>query len=92
VTSLSQIKEAIPISNVNSLTDGWGGWGIRYRFRHGQFQTGYIAKNGGAVQITLMPPSSTNHETKTYVFSCQDPEKVCKILLKNNVDSSQAKE
>ena len=89
-TSLLDIIDAKPIYKMNSLKEGWGGWGIRHRFRNGHFQTGYIAKNGGAVEVTIMSKSrkgiDTECETKenTYVFSCEDPEKVCNILLSHN--------
>lgn len=55
----------------------FGGWGIRLRL--GKLsQTGYIAKGGPGVEITLKNVKSKKESV--YVFSCHDPEKVCSIL------------
>ena len=90
-TSLLDIMDAKPISKMNPFKEGWGGWGIRHRFRNGHLETGYIAKNGGAVEVSIMLKSGNRSKTSedemkemTYVFSCKDPETVCKILLSRN--------
>lgn len=77
-TPRSQIKEAAPLEHVNGLTQ-WGGWGIRL----GRSGWGYISKNGGAVQVTLVDDSKDKDKSpveSTYVFSCENPTKVCELL------------
>jgi hypothetical protein len=85
----SSVGEAIPIDHVNGLTQ-WGGWGIRLRPASGQsssddeqeekknkswWESGYIAKNGGAVKVTL-----NDEKASIYYFSCDNPQTVCDIL------------
>ena len=53
----------------------WGGWGIRLRL--GKLQTGYIAKGGPGVKLTL---TNRRNKESVYVFSCEDPDTVCAIL------------
>lgn len=96
-TERSAIREAIPIEYVNGLTQ-WGGWGIRMRpassarsvggdeeKRSGWWEIGYIAKNGGAVKVTLLGDDANGSSaSSTYYFSCDNPQKVCDILNQTN--------
>jgi hypothetical protein len=80
----SSLQEAIPVETVNGLME-WGGWGIRLRPSHVQakeeqknksrWETGYIAKNGGAVKVVL-----NDEKESIYYFSCDSPQEVCDIL------------
>jgi hypothetical protein len=70
--------KAQPLENVKGLRE-WGGWGIRLRRHDGHWESGYIAKNGKAVKITLLQNDDAKTESY-YVFTCSDPQKVCDIL------------
>lgn len=75
-TKRSSIRKAEPIAHVNGLT-GWGGWGIRTNLSG---ETGYIAKNGPAVRVTLLRGDDEISSEKVYVFNCEEPERVSRIL------------
>lgn len=49
----------------------WGGWGIRKNLK---WETGYIGKNGPGIKVTTV-------SGYVYVFNCNEPKKVCKMLL-----------
>jgi hypothetical protein len=72
----SQVSSATAIPHINGLTQ-WGGWGIRLGLSLTR-QTGYIAKNGPGVRITIR--NGTKNKESIYVFNCGDPDKVCEIL------------
>lgn len=55
----------------------WGGWGIRMGMFSTWKQTGYIAQGGSGVQVTFKDSSG---KESIYVFSCQNPDKVCSLL------------
>ena len=56
----------------------WGGWGIRIRgILQGKLETGYICRGGPGVKVILKDKGG---KESTYVFSCQEPNKVCDIL------------
>jgi hypothetical protein len=75
--SVTTIVKAESIDHVRGFRE-WGGWGIRLRRHNGHWETGYIAKNGPAVKLTLL-----NEDTNEsyYVFTCSNPQKVCDILV-----------
>jgi hypothetical protein len=78
------IESAVPL-HVNGLTS-FGGWGIRLNLNG---DVGYIPKNGPAVKIILK--KKNDNKRSTYVFNCEDPHKVCDLLLnKNNNSNKQA--
>jgi hypothetical protein len=74
----SQIVSATPLDDVKGLRE-WGGWGIRLRRHDEHWETGYIAKNGGAVKIEVAS-GSENGSSSWFVFSCQKPKDVCRLL------------
>lgn len=73
------VKQAVPL-----FDQKWGGWGIHYRPDWSSFSTNgrlerlYIAKNGGAVKVTL--DEAGNGDTTTFFFSSENPQKVSDIL------------
>lgn len=78
------VKEAKPM-----FDQKWGGWGIHYRPAagkpknvFGRWERLYIAKNGGAVKVTLDETGKGGGDTTTFFFSSEDPQKVCDILNK----------
>ena len=71
--ALSQVATATVIPEIHGLRE-WGGWGIRYNLA---METGYIAKNGPGVRITL---NNEIHKQVVYVFNCNDPELVCSLV------------
>jgi hypothetical protein len=76
VTQASLSRETIVDAQVVKEIHGlyqWGGWGIRKNL---SWETGYIAKNGPGVKVTTA-------DAGVYVFNCNDPDKVCEILLKS---------
>ena len=74
---LADIVKAEPVNRVNGLTE-WGGWGIRKNL---QWENGYIAKNGPAVRAYVKKnPKNYNDGHRVYVFSCEEPETVCRLL------------
>ncbi|KAG7355591.1 hypothetical protein IV203_000277 [Nitzschia inconspicua] len=79
----SAVIKAQPLDNVRGFLE-WGGWGIRLRRHDGHWETGYIAKNGNAVKITVTSQDQDGDAAATadsyYVFTCSDPQKVCDIL------------
>ena len=70
-----QIEEALPLYDVKGLRE-FGGWGIKLRPKDGHWETGYIARNGGAVKLRLQD----NGKDSYYVFTCSEPKKVADIL------------
>uniref|UniRef100_A0A7S1VVB9 Uncharacterized protein n=1 Tax=Grammatophora oceanica TaxID=210454 RepID=A0A7S1VVB9_9STRA len=66
------VGKATPLEEVHALKH-WGGWGIRKNLK---WDTGYIARNGPGVKIQV----GTKEKSHTYVFNCQEPEKLCSIL------------
>jgi hypothetical protein len=84
--SVTSVVKAQSIDHVKGFRE-WGGWGIRYRRHDGHWETGYIAKNGTAVKLTLLQENSNNNNNNRdsnqsyYVFTCSDPKKVCDILV-----------
>ena len=90
--STTTIVHATPLENVKGLRE-WGGWGIRLRRTEGHWETGYIAKNGGAVKVEVSTKSHDPHHGQNdssmsssssrrswYVFTCSDPQRVCDLL------------
>jgi hypothetical protein len=73
----SKISHSLPLTDVKGFRE-WGGWGIRLRRCEGKWETGYIAKNGGAVKIKVLHENSD--DVSIYVFTCSEPDKVCDIL------------
>jgi hypothetical protein len=73
----SEIAQVQPLYDVKGFRE-WGGWGIRLRPNEGHWETGYIAKNGGAVQIQVHDPASD--KDSFYVFTCSEPKNVSEIL------------
>jgi hypothetical protein len=75
----TQIKDAVPLSNVNGLTQ-WGGWGIRMRYGGSQqgWEYAYLPKNGDAVKLIVH--NEENGKDSIYVFSCNEPKRVADIL------------
>jgi len=86
------VKEAKPL-----FDQKWGGWGIHYRppaagagqkknlFFGSRWERLYIAKNGGAVKVTLDEAGGKGDDDTTmttFFFSSEDPQKVCDILNK----------
>ena len=71
----ARITEALPLNNVQGFRE-WGGWGIKLRPKDGHWETGYIAKNGGAVKIKVQDETRESY----YVFTCAEPKKVSDIL------------
>ena len=69
----SIIQSAEPLEHINGLLQ-WGGWGIRKNL---SWQTGYISKNGSGVKLTL----NERGKEFVYVFNCEDPEKLCDLLV-----------
>ena len=57
----------------------WGGWGIRMQLFSNR-TVGYICRGGPGVLVKL---NETSNQESIYVFSCQDPAKVCTILNDN---------
>ena len=80
----TDVVRAEPIQRVNGLTQ-YGGWGIKLRLNFSG-ELGYIAKNGPAVRVILRTACGT--KTKTYVFNCAEPQKVCDLLNKNDASYS----
>lgn len=68
----SQVSSATAIPHINGLTQ-WGGWGILLGLSL-KCQTGYIAKNGPDVRITIL--HGKKNKESVYVFNCEDPDKV----------------
>jgi hypothetical protein len=88
----SRIVSATPLEDVKGLRE-WGGWGIRLRRIDGHWETGYVARNGGAVKIEVKSgddddSSSSSSSSSWYVFTCKDPQKVCDLLSNQNRPSS----
>jgi hypothetical protein len=81
--SVTTVVKAESIDHVKGFRE-WGGWGIRLRRHDGHWESGYIAKNGAAVKLTLSQEnnSSNNQDNNKsyYVFTCSNPQKVCDIL------------
>ena len=75
-------NDIISASRVDDIKQGWGGWGIRLNLK---CETGYIVKNGSGVKIAVKT-KTTNKEgnctPKIYVFSCNEAERVCRILMR----------
>ena len=69
----SQIVYATQLSEIRGLIQ-WGGWGIRFNLIG---ETGYIAKDGPGVRITIL---NEQQKEQVYVFNCSDAETVCKLL------------
>ena len=67
------ILSADSIANLKGLSE-WGGWGIRKNLR---WETGYIARDGPAVKLTVVVQGG---KRKNIVFSCREAEKVCRTL------------
>jgi hypothetical protein len=84
--SVTSIVNAQCIDDVKGFRE-WGGWGIRFRRYDGHWETGYIAKNGPAVKLTLLHDHNSNNNQDAnesyYVFTCSNPQKVCDILIGN---------
>jgi hypothetical protein len=80
--NLVDIISAYPIDHVNGLRS-WGGWGIRFNMSG---EKGYICKNGRAVKIAVKTKDHKKGgggkkcKPKIYVFSCDEAERVCRIL------------
>jgi hypothetical protein len=72
----SKVSSATAIPHINGLTQ-WGGWGIRLGLSL-KCQTGYIAKNGPGVRISIL--NEKKNKESIYVFNCEEPDKVCEIL------------
>ena len=70
----SQVLEAEEIDRINGFLD-WGGYGIRKQLP--SWDTGYIARNGPAVRISV---KAANGKEKKYTFSCHDPAEVVRVL------------
>ncbi|KAL3904292.1 MAG: hypothetical protein SGILL_010123, partial [Bacillariaceae sp.] len=73
----SHVTDALPLHDVKGFQE-WGGWGIKFRPKDSHWETGYIAKNGGAVKIRLEDPETGKNSY--YAFTCSEPKKVCDIL------------
>jgi hypothetical protein len=82
------IESAVPIDYMNGFWS-FGGWGLRLNL-HGD--VGYISKNGPAVKIILKKKNGNNNKRRTYVFNCEDPHKVCDLLLNSNNNSNNDKQ
>jgi hypothetical protein len=80
------IESAVPIDYINGLTS-FGGWGIRLNLSG---DVGYIANNGPAVKIILLVDQEKN-KRRTYVFNCEDPQKVCDLLKNTNKSINDSK-
>lgn len=81
----ADVASAEAVERVDGLTQ-WGGWGIRYNFRG---ETGYVAKNGPAVRVGVRRERGGGNDVRSYyVFSCDRPAEVCRILNGREGESS----
>ena len=69
----------------------WGGYGIRVRgIFQKPFETAYVVQSGPGVRLVLRKNQGDQEKQSIYVFSCQDPERVCQILNGETEDTAAA--
>uniref|UniRef100_A0A7S4HTU9 Uncharacterized protein n=1 Tax=Odontella aurita TaxID=265563 RepID=A0A7S4HTU9_9STRA len=79
VVPFDDITSAEPLEYLNGIDDFRTGYGVlRYLG-----VTGFIARHGPGVRITVRSGPSGGRRSgdrRVYLFSCEDPEQVCRII------------